>query len=232
MTASEDLFTPIHKGLRSMLYDLSGRLQTNDFADRAATERLAVDLEREFEAARSAACVLCIFAKHAEDEETAIFGEVAKVEPRLVHRLIEEHRDLAQRELELGRRTREIAALDDPTKRIVAGAELNRTANALIGAYLTHMNLEETDLVPRMQEHFTDAQMLAMRGAIMGQMPPDRLFAILRWMLPSLNATELTDLLRSARPGIPPPVFQKITDLCEARVNPGIWSEVRSRIGA
>lgn len=232
MTATEDLFTTIHKGLRSMIYDLSSRLQMNDFANVAATEALATDLEHEFEAARSAGCVLCILAHHAGDEETVIFGDVAKVDAPLITRLIDQHRDLTRGELEVGRRAHEIAAMHDPAERIGAGVRLNQTANELFGAYLAHMNLEETELVPRMKEHFTDAQMLAMRGAIMGRMPPDRMFAILRWMLPSLNVTELSGLLRSVRPGLPPPVYQKVTELCTARVNPTIWSEVQARIGA
>ncbi len=230
MTATEDLFTPIHKGLRSMIYDLSSRLQTNDFANRGTTEALAIDLEREFEVARSAGCVLCVLARHAEDEESVVFGEVARTEAPLVQRLIEQHHDLTRRELDIGRRARDIAAMDDPAERIRAGVELNRSANALFGAYLSHMNLEETDLVPRMQQRFTDAQMLAMRGAIIGGMPPDRLFAILRWMLPSLNVTELSELLRSVRPGVPPAMYRQLTDLCDARVNPAIWSEARLRI--
>lgn len=232
MTATEDLFTPIHKGLRSMIYDLSNRLQTNDFANPAATEVLATDLEHEFEVARSSGCALCILAHHAVDEETVIFGDAAKVDAPLITKLIDQHHGLTRGELEVGRRAHEIAAMDDPAERVRAGVRLNQTANELFSAYISHMNLEETDLVPRMREHFTDAQMVAMRGVIMGRLPPDRLFAILRWMLPSLNVTELSELLRSVRGGVPPPVYQKLTDLCEARVNPTIWSEVKSRIAA
>lgn len=231
MTATEDLFTPIHKGLRSMIYDLSSRLQTNDFANTGSTETLATDLEHEFEVARSAGCALCVLAHHAGDEETFIFGDAARVDPPLIAKLLDQHRDLTRRELEVQRRAREIAMMQNPGERVLAGIGLNQTANELFSAYFSHMNLEETDLVPQMKEHFTDTQMVSMRGAIMGRMPPDRLFAILRWMLPSLNVTELSELLRSVRPGVPPPVYQKVTDLCEARVNPALWAEVKSRIG-
>jgi hypothetical protein len=36
MVATMDLFTPIHKALRSMIYNLGGRLQAVDFSDPAA----------------------------------------------------------------------------------------------------------------------------------------------------------------------------------------------------
>ena len=215
-----------------MIYDLSSRLQTNDFANASETEALGTDLEHEFEAARSAGCILCILAHHATDEETVIFPDVAKADAPLVAKLIEQHHDLTRRELEVGRRTHEIAAMPDPAERILAGARLNRTANDLFVAYLAHMNLEEAEAVPLMKERFTDAQMVAMRGRIMGGMPPDRLFAILRWMLPSLNVTELSNLLRSVRAGVPPPVYGRISELCEARVRPKIWAEVTRRTAA
>lgn len=232
MTATGDLFTTIHKGLRSMIYDLSSRLQVNDFANAEATRALATDLEHEFEVARSAGCVLCILAHHAVDEETVIFGDAAKFESELIQRLIDQHHDLTRREVEIGRRAREIAAMTDRADRLRAGVRLNLSANELFGAYIVHMNLEEAELVPRMREHFTDPQMVGMRGRIMGAMPPDRMFAILRWMLPSLNVTELSDLLRSIRETAPPPVYQKFTDLCDAKVAPSIWAEAKSRLAA
>lgn len=214
-----------------MIYDLSSRLQTNDFANVSTTVALATDLEHEFEVARSAGCVLCVLAHHASDEEAAIFGQVARIDAPLVTTLVAQHHELTRRELEVARRAHEIAVMKDPAERIRAGARLNMTANDLFGAYIVHMNLEETDLVPRMQEHFTDAQMLAMQGQIIGGLPPDRLFAILHWMAPSLNVTELSHLLLAVKPGAPPPVFQKITELCAARVRPDIWSETKTRIG-
>jgi hypothetical protein len=33
MAERENLFRPIHKGIRSMLYDLGSQLQTTNFAD-------------------------------------------------------------------------------------------------------------------------------------------------------------------------------------------------------
>ncbi len=229
--ATEDLFTPIHKGLRAMIYALSSRLQTNDFADLAATEALARDLETDFAIARSAGCAICILHHHAEDEELSIFPETARAGSPIVNGLIEEHHDLTRRELELGRAAQGILGLTEPAQRIAAGIALNAMANDLVVRYLAHMNREEAELVPWMRERFTDPQMAAMRGAIIGRLPPDRLFAILGWMLPSLNLTELSDLLLAVRPGLPPPALRAVVDLCEARVDPSRWGAVKARVG-
>ena len=231
MTATEDLFTPIHKALRSMIYHLGGRLQCHDFADRVATESLVTDVEHDFSVARSAGCVLCTLHGHADDEDVSIFPSAARFDGALVTSLIQEHHDLTRRELEIAKAGHAILAMEAAEERIRAGIALNQTANDLFAAYMTHMNREEAELVPRMKEHFTDEQLAAMRGAIIGRMPPERVMAILGWMAPSLNRTELTEFLGGLKRGMPPPAFRSVCDLCAARVEPARWEAVRTGIG-
>jgi len=224
---TEDLFTPIHKALRSMLYGLSSRLQTNDFADMASTKSLVDDLENDFAIARSAGCIVCTLSQHANDEETAIFPDAARAGNELIATLIQEHHDLARREAALAQSAHALLAIENPEGRAEAGIRLNQSANELFAVYIAHMNREETDLVPWMKEHFSDAQMVAMRGTIMGRTPPDRMSAILGWMLPSLNVRELSGLIREVRSAVPTQAFKAITDLCEAKVDPTRWGMVR-----
>ena len=231
MPSTGDLFTPIHKALRCMIYSLGARLQTNDFADVAATTQLVVDLENDFEVARSAGCILCVLSGHAVDEQSAIFPHVADFGPELVQSLIEEHHDLMRRELALARSAHDLLALGSPEARVSAGAALNLSANDLFAAYLAHMNREETHLVPLMREHFSDEEMNRMRGAIMGALPRERLFAILEWMLPSLNLTELTRMLSAMKVGLPPPSFGAMTELAAQRVDPDRWRMAKQRVG-
>ena len=214
-----------------MLYSLSSRLQTHDFADVAATGILVQDLEHDFAVARSAGCILCVLGRHAEDEEETIFPDVAKLDAPLVRSLIDQHHELTRHELEIAKAGHEILAMASPEQRLEAGARLNRAANDLFALYIAHMNREEEHVVPLMREHFTDPQMLQMQGRIIGSMPPERVSSILQYMLPSLNVTELTRLVGSLRAGAPPPVFQMVTDLATARVDPARWATVRQRVG-
>ncbi|MGI0055607.1 MAG: hemerythrin domain-containing protein [Thermoplasmata archaeon] len=197
--ARGDLFTTIHKGLRSMIYSLSGRLQTHDFGDVEATRALITDLESDFAIARSAGCIVCVLNSHAAEEETVIFPPASRLGNGLVPQLVEEHHALTRRELALAEEAHALLSMGAAEERVTAGMRLNRNANELFGAYLTHMNREETELVPLMQQHFTDEQMGTMRSAIIGKMPPDRLFVLLSWMLPSLNVSELSNLTRLLR---------------------------------
>ena len=231
MTATVDLLTPIHKALRSMIYDLSGRLQTNDFADLAATKSLVNDLENEFAIAQSAGCTLCVLSQHAKDEEADIFPDVAKRGNQLVATLIEEHHELVRREVSLAQSGHALISIQSPEGRVEAGKRLNQSANELFAAYISHMNREETELVPWIREHFSDAEIVAMQRITRGKLPPDRMFAILRWMLPSLNVRELSSVISDAKASAPPQAFKAVTDLCEARVDPARWGEVKRIVG-
>lgn len=231
MAGTVDLFTPVHKGLRSMIYDLSGRLQTNDFADISATTALVTDLENDFALARSAGCRLCTLATHAHEEDTIIFPSASKFADRLVTTLIEEHHDLTQRELAIAKTAHELIELPSPERRVEAGVRLNQMANTLFAAYISHMNKEEAELVPLMRERLTDAEQAAMQGTIISRFPPDRLFALLGWMLPSLNVTELSELMATLKKGAPPPLLKAVSGLCAAKVDTARWSEVKLRVG-
>jgi len=215
-----------------MIYNLSGRLQTHDFANLATTKALATDLEYDFAVAQSAGCILCIFSHHATDEEGAIFNHTEKVATALTASLIAEHHELTRRELELTRSAHRILEMVSPEERVGAGARLNQEANELFATYLAHMNREETELVPLMQQHFSDPEMVAMQGRIIGGMPPERVMAILNYMLPSMNVEELSDFVGSVRRTAPAPVAKAVTDLAAVKVDPSRWSEVTTRIGS
>jgi hypothetical protein len=231
MTATEDLFTPIHKGIRSMIYDVGVRLQTNDFTDVAASKSLLADLEHEFSTAISSGCILCMLHHHASDEETAVFPSVSKHDAALVQRFIDDHHDFTRRLETITRMARDLPSKAHPEESVQFGIALNQKANDFFAAYIDHMNREEEKLVPLMRERFTDDQMRKMRDGIMGGMPPDRLASILRWMLPSLNVGELTSMLGGIKASSPPQVLQFISGIAAQRVDPQRWQTVKERVG-
>lgn len=231
MTATEDLFTEIHKAIRSMIYSLGTRLQSVDFADRAASSAVLADLQHEFSKAVSPACMLCLLHGHAEAEETGIFPSMQPIDARMIRMLIDEHHQIRQKLAALTRSSEELGASDPPERRIELGVRINREANEFFAFYLTHMNKEELTIVPAMKEHFTDAQMRAMHGAMLQALPRERLANYWRWMLPSLTLDELTKMLQGMKRGAPPEIFELAKQVGAANVNPTRWAEVRERVG-
>lgn len=231
MTGTEDLFTPVHKGIRSMIYNLGGRLQTNDFSDLDVSKRLLADLEHEFSAALGSGCILCLVHAHASDEETGAFPKVAKFDNALITGLIEDHHDFTRRLAAITKMSREILADPNSEARVRSGVVLNQQVNDFFAAYIDHMNREEERLVPLMRQHLTDDEQRAMRSAVMGAMPPERMAATLAWMLPSLNVMELTGMLMGAKAGTPPEAFQRLVGLAQRTVGADRWKIVAPRLG-
>jgi hypothetical protein len=231
MTATEDLFTPIHKAIRSMIYDLGGRLQRVDFADPTASSAVLADLQHNFGSAVSSTCVLCLLHTHAGTEETDVFPSMKSFDPVLIRGLIDEHQEISLRLVAISKRADELAAVGPAEQRIAFGIQINREVNEFFAYYLAHMNREEVTIVPAMKEYFTDQEMRAMQGAIIGAMPPERLAGYLRWMLPALNLVELSSLLGGLKHGAPPQVFQFVTGIGVANVDPNRWAAVRERVG-
>ncbi len=231
MTANADLFTPIHKAIRSMIYSLGGRLQTADFSDPVASTAILADLQHEFTNAVSATCVLCLLHAHAGHEETAIFPPMQSIDPALIRTLIDDHQEIRRRLGLISKMADDLGVLGAPEPRILLGARINREVNEFFAFYLAHMNKEEVTIVPEMKEHFTDAQMGAIQGGMMAAMPPERLASYLRWMLPSLTPSELAGMLAGIKQGSPPQFMQFIDGIGAASVDPARWATVRERVG-
>jgi len=231
MVATEDLFTPIHKGIRSMIYDLGSRLQANDFTDVAGSNALMADLEHEFTTAMSAGCILCLLHQHGADEEAQVFPQIGRFDPGLVREFIEDHHELGRRLAVITKMSRDMESRTGADERVRFGVELTREANDFFADYLEHINREERKLVPMMRLRFTDEQMRTMRGTIMRSMPPERMASFLRWMLPSLNLAELTAMAAGAKASLPPEQFRFVTDIAAKHVPPARWQLVQQRLG-
>jgi len=214
-----------------MIYTLGGRLQSVDFTDRAASAAVLSDLQHEFTNAVSSTCVLCLLHAHAGSEESSIFPSMESIDPNMIRALLDDHQEIRRRLVTLTAMAEELGGTEAPARRLEWGARINREANEFFAFYLAHMNKEEVTIVPAMKEHFTNDQLRAMQGAVMGAMPPERLATYLRWMLPSLTLGELTGMLSGVKNGSPPQFLQFVNGIGTANVDPARWALVRARVG-
>ena len=225
-----DIFTPIHKGLRSMIYELGRELQTADFTDVHATEAMVSRLKQDLSLA-SSTCVLCLLHEHAGSEDQHIFPDVRTYEPNLVDTLLQEHREVVRMMASVWKIADEVKALSDREERIEMGAKLNRTANDLFAFYLTHLNGEESTIVPAMWKHYTDEQIVAMNTNVIRNTPPERLAQYASWMLPSLNINELTGILMGMKKTMPAPAFENMVGRAKKALGEDRWAVVKAKAG-
>ncbi len=231
MTSQIDVLTPIHKGIRSMIYSVGAQLQSTDFRDPAQTAAIVRQLQHEFTTALSSGCTLCLLHGHGGDEERFAFPRMAEFDAPLIDHLLATHRELTRRLGNITDQANGLAGLPDDAARVRAGAQLNRTTNEFFAAYISHMNEEEARLVPEMMDRLTDEEMISLRARTQASIPPAHLAEFMAWILPSLNAPELEQTLRGMQRGAPPDALRSMVALAEARVPKERWAAVKQRVG-
>lgn len=230
MTERENLFRPIHKGIRSMLYRLGTEIQTADFTDPHVSDRIAQQLENALGDA-GANCILCLLRTHSSHEERDIFVPVRRQDPDVIDLMIREHLEVSRRIAGLSRTCNELRAQADPKRRIEIGDRLGLEANDLFAYYLAHLNNEEATIVPVMWERFTDDELREMRAKFYDALPLPRFEEWMRWTLPALNIHELTVLYSGLQRA---PRSARLDDwvrLARESLPPAEWEQLRNAAG-
>ena len=204
--SSVDFLTPIHKALRLMIYDVGGRLQTTDFSDSAQSQLLLNELIYEFSAALSASCILCLLHSHASAEDLYLFPAVEKSDSKLISELLKEHHGFATELRNISTMCDELKRVESSDQWIAGGKTLSLAVNDFFARYLTHLVREEKELIPLMNRYLTDDQLISIRDAMSGHLSPDRFAGFMKWMLASLNPTELAKMsieVKTQAPKVP-----------------------------
>ena len=225
----EDLFTPIHKGIRSMIYELGAKLQKADFTDLSATEAIVTQLKHNLQSANST-CIVCMLHEHAGHEEQSIFPQIAPHDSTIVDTMIQAHVEITRQVVEIAKVADELVQLKSNDQRMQNGAKLNTLVNALFAYYLAHLNNEEATILPLTQKYLTDEQMRGIRAKIQMATPPERYAEWMQWIMSSLNVNELTGMFSGMKMSAPPLVLEKMMHLAEQSVDKDIWSVVKARL--
>jgi len=231
MSNRENLFRPIHKGIRSMIFILGLRLGATDFTNVAESNDLATQLKQEFTSSVSN-CILCMLQAHSIHEDRDLFSAVRAFDDEPVRMMMAEHAVIVRRIYGVAKLCDQLLSLTDPAARIEAGDRLALDANDLFAFYLAHLNNEEALLVPVMWEHFTDEQLRALRGQFYNTIPLKMFEEWMRWTLPALNTNELVVLLSGMRTDPSPNRFADAMRLGQQTVRPERWTRVVAKVGS
>lgn len=213
-----------------MIYELGRELQTADFTDERATERMIGKLKKDLSSA-SSTCLVCLLHEHHANEDDYVFPDVRTYEPELIDTLLAEHREVVRKIAGVWKIADALKPLRDREERIEGGDKLNRAANDLFAYYLAHLNGEEATLVPAMWKHYTDDQLVAMRANVEKHIPPELFTEWMKWVLPSLNINELTGIFIGLKEGAPAPVLEHMSQLAEKSLDEDRWAAVKAKAG-
>jgi hemerythrin HHE cation binding domain-containing protein len=230
MSERENLFRPIHKGIRLMLYQLGSRLQAQSFADVNESNAVVARIKRDLGDSLSN-CLLCLLSAHAGHEERDIFSRVNVHDPDVVTLVMREHGDVARCIQSVAKTCDEVMELTQSARRTEVGDRLIAEVNDLVALYLSHLNNEETLLVPVMWEWFNDDEIRAMRMIFYDHLPLPLFETWLRWALPALNQEELIVLYSGLKT---PPRTPRLNDwvrLAHENLSLERWLALREGVG-
>lgn len=191
-----NMYYGIHKGLRLGHTRLLERLSVTDFTDAAATQTALAELRRFLDLAEG----------HLHSEEGKIHPKVEARAPGATAHADEghEHHEQAFVELEdLACRVESASAAERP----VAGQALYLRYARFAGDDFVHMEGEETELLGALQLLFTDDELRAIEGEILGAIPPGRMDGYTRLIVAALSRPERIGMLSEMRAAMPAEVF-------------------------
>jgi len=178
-----DLFTTIHKGVRTLMFDLSRAASRADITSTVAIDELVEHIDR----------VMTFIDEHAKLEDQFVIPAVRALDPLLADELAYDHRglDAVQREVQLAA---DALALTDLSQRPTAGAQLVRVINHFVAVHLLHMNREETEVNATLWAGRSDLELGALRAQIAGSLPTERRALWAQILEPAMNPVERRQL--------------------------------------
>jgi len=230
MSDRENLFRPIHKGIRLMLLQSGAGLQATSFEDVNESNRVVLRLKHDLGDSLSN-CILCLLNVHTRHEEREIFSKVRAHDPDVVRVVMKEHVEVAMRIHEVSKTCDEVSKLTESDRRIEIGDRLIQEVNEMTASYLSHLNNEEALLVPVMWEWFTDEQLRAMRDVFYRNLPLPLFETWMHWTLPAMNQEELIVLFSGLKQNPESSRYKDWVRLAHETLDPDRWLGLRERVG-
>lgn len=192
-----DLYSVIHKALRSMLFRQATALATVDPLDEQAVAEIAA-----FQHTLNG-----FIDDHAGHEEAHVHPLIRKAAPDRAAHLDEHHDTLRARGDAIAASLDALADVHGPA-RIPTVAAIRRDFEAFMVAHLEHFAEEEGECNPLLWEAYDDGVLREAQGRIQGSIAPERFGEWLQWMIPAMNVNERAGMLIGMSAAAPPPVVE------------------------
>lgn len=215
-----DLFTFIHKSIRSMIYNAASKLQTADFSVVNESEEILKSLKQDLE----------LLHEHAVHEDNIIFPEIVNNEPEMINELNNEHKELEKKLNKIVIQINKTSQASNSEERLLYGTELNYLFNDFAASYLAHMNHEEATVLGASLKYLSDEELIGIRTRIQTKIPVERYKIWLNWMLLSLNNSELIGLLGGMKASTPQHIFQNVVEVAQSIISNERWTGIKARL--
>ncbi|MBS1912377.1 MAG: hemerythrin domain-containing protein [Bacteroidetes bacterium] len=203
-----DVVTKIHKALRRSLYTTGLAAGKTDFSDITEVEALRAPFKEMVDMLRG----------HGHHEDTVMIPMLQEYAPNAAHDNSEAHHEI---DALIDRLDATYDNVAEPgitaEERAGRGITFFDALNHFTGTYLLHMHMEETVTAPHMWANFTDDQLGAMTGRIIGSMTPQETMMNMKYMLPAVNRSEREFMLGMIRANAPAEAYEAMAALADVQ---------------
>ena len=214
-TGRMDLYNSIHKALRAWMGYTLTRVGQMDPTDSEECRTVVTEVNE----------LMGAMLEHLQTENIWIHPAILKHHPDA---LVEIQADHAGHERSI-EHLRSLAAsvVSSPASHTGAAAEQLYAALAVfVGENLEHLKIEETHNNQLLWQAYSDAELLEIHRAILGDASPVKMAQVLRWMIPAITAPARAQMLAEMQAGMPAQAFDGFMALAHARLSTGDWTKL------
>lgn len=214
-----EMYRATHKAIRHMMYETAHSLGVADYQDKTVADGALASLES----------TISVLVLHAGHEENFVHTALEERAPGFIESFEKDHGNDERVYAQLRNLSNEVGSASGGRKAEL-GNEIYEIYNRFVGTYLDHLHREENELQQALWDNFTDDELGAIEGVIMENISPDLMAQFIPLICNSYNPDELASLLGEMKGGMPPEVFQGLSQACESATPADIWAKVRERI--
>lgn len=208
-----NLYGPIHKALRACMAQTLLKVGSTDAGDdQAVAAALAMTAD-----------LLDMCSAHIEKENGYMHPAIERVCPAGAQPIAHEH-EHHRTDIRALRGHVEAVSIATADHRDLALHELYQALALFVAVNLTHMHQEETELNAILWTHYSDAELMALHGALVASIEPAEMMRAMRWMLPAISHAERVEMLGDMQAKAPPPAFAAVLDLAHQVLGTPDWA--------
>jgi hypothetical protein len=213
-----DLYREIHKALRFALFGVTVMAGATDPADQSSLDRLT----------REWADVSLVLAGHHSHEDRfcdpLIKIHAADLREELEHAHVATNVTMAGLTKSINGLSSEKGASGAPLVR------LYRELSDFTATYMGHLRFEEERVMPALNAALSDDELADITTAIRMSVPPPEMCVFIRYMAPSMNSEERTEMLTGMR-AAPEEVFELFRSAAEDCLTPADYAALDESLG-
>jgi hypothetical protein len=215
-----NLYTHIHKALRGFMTDTLGRVGRMDVQDDEDVADTLAQLD----------ALLTMCTAHIGHENDFLHTAIEARRPAGAARTAADHVEHFE----------SIEALRGEAASLVAASGVDRETIALrlyrhvalfVAENFQHMHIEETVNAAALWAHYSDAELHAIHGRLLGSLAPQEQLQAMRWMLPTLSHGERVAVVGGMKAMAPPEAVLGVLTHVRPHVDPIGWAKLTRAIG-